>query len=61
MIEKGLKEMENPLTRYIQMENQGKLEVNKLEYNLTILATYIWKQPYDWFSWNCYWNDMALP
>ena len=33
--------MGNPLTRYILMENQGKLEVNKLEHNLTIL-NYFW-------------------
>ena len=40
MIEKGLKRNGKPFNEiHSAMENQGKLEVNKLEYNLTILAT----------------------
>lgn len=40
MIEKGLKRNGKPYNEiHSAMENQGKLEVNKLEYNLTILAT----------------------
>ena len=40
MIEKGLKRNGKPLNEiHSAMENQGKLEVNKLEHNLTILAT----------------------
>ena len=40
MIEKGLRRNGQPFNEiHSAMENQGKLEVNKLEYNLTILAT----------------------
>lgn len=40
MIEKGLKRNGKPFNEiHSAMENQGKLEVNKLEHNLTILAT----------------------
>lgn len=40
MIEKGLRRKGKPFDEINSaMENQGKLEVNKLEYNLTILAT----------------------
>ena len=39
MIEKGLKRNGKPFNEiHSAMENQGKLEVNKLEYNLTILT-----------------------
>ena len=40
MIEKGLKRNGKPFNEiHSAIENQGKLEVNKLEHNLTILAT----------------------
>ena len=40
MIEKGLRRNGQPFNEiHSAMENQGKLEVSKLEYNLTILAT----------------------
>tara|TARA_B100000902_G_scaffold280180_1_gene265983 strand:- start:2676 stop:3362 length:687 start_codon:yes stop_codon:yes gene_type:complete len=40
MIEKGLKRNGKPFNEiHSSMENQGKLEVNRLEHNLTILAT----------------------
>jgi len=40
MIEKGLRRNGKPFNEiHSAMENQGKLEVNKLEYNLTNLAT----------------------
>ena len=40
MIEKGIKRNGKPFNEiHSAMENQGKLEVNKLEHNLTILAT----------------------
>ena len=40
MIEKGLKRNGKPFNEiHSAMKNQGKIEVNKLEYNLTILAT----------------------
>ena len=40
MIEKGLKRNGRPFNEiHSAIENQGKLEVNKLEHNLTILAT----------------------
>ena len=61
MIEKGLKRNGRPFNEiHSAIENQGKLEVNKLEHNLTILAT-ISGCTYDWFSWNCYRNDISLP
>ena len=45
MIEKGLKRNGKPFNEiHSAMENQGKLEVNKLEHNLTIL-NYFWCTP----------------
>ena len=62
MIEKGLKRNGKPFNEiHSAMENQGKLEVNKLEHNLTILATISGAATNDWLSWNGYWNDISLP
>ena len=60
MIEKGLKRNGKPLNeKHSAKENQGKLEVNKIENNLQFWH-YFWVSN-DWFSWNCYWNDISLP
>ena len=40
MIEKGIKRIDKSFNEiHSAMENQGKIEVNKLEHNLTNLAT----------------------